>query len=279
MVYGNISKKKTSSYSRTGRKVRKYVPKSKYSNKNKSLTSMIKKITLKTQETKRSMYVNTSHSTLAQSKLIQLDATPLKTSNGANDPNASGYYQNRIGDEVNPVGLSIKFMAALDPRQSQMKLRFLLVKGPQGDIPTLDNLFCGFSYNKQLDSIDTERWTIVAQKYMTITRPNNGVSSTTYGTQSVDQSGWATGMEREIATVSGGVAQWIPKLCKVWVPGYKFGKVLKYQNGSQTPKMFGYTAFVIAYGCEQATDEGVLIPGTSLGRMDDYISTFYFKDA
>jgi len=241
----------------------------------RGLTAMVKRITLGTQETKRSLNVNSAKSTVVQSRLLSLDSVPLRTGNGPNDPETGGLYQNRIGDEVTPVGLKIKFMVALDPRQSQVKFRWMFVKSAFGDVPTTDNLFKGISNNKQLDEIDTERWTVMSQKFFTIYRGNAAVAAPGYTTTVVQQSGSDTGMEYD----GKQNQQWIPKLCTAWIPGVKFGKVLKYQNGSQTPKMFGYHSFLIAYGCDQATDDGIIFSGTSLARMDDYVSTFYFKDA
>lgn len=244
----------------------------------RGLTAMVKRITLGTQETKRSLNVNSAKSTVVQSRLLSLDSVPLRTGNGPNDPDTGGLYQNRIGDEVTPVGLKIKFMVALDPRQSQVKFRWMFVKAPFGDVPTIDNLFKGICTNKQLDEIDTERWTVMAQRFFTIYRGNAATASSTYTTLPVQQSGNDTGTEYGGAS-TGPNGQWIPKLCSVWIPGAKFGKVLKYQNGSQSPKTFGYHSFLIAYGCDQATDDGIIFSGTSLARMDDYVSTFYFKDA
>jgi len=241
----------------------------------KSLVKLIRRVTLKTQETKRSLNVNSAKSTVVQSRLLSLDSVPLRTGNGTSDPETGGLYQNRIGDDVTPVGLKIKFMVALDPRQSQVKFRWMFIKSAFGDVPTTDNLFKGISNNKQLDEIDTERFTIMAQKFFTIYRGNAAVSAPGYTTTIVQQSGSDTGMEYD----GKQNQQWIPKLCSAWIPGSKFGKVLKYQNGSQTPKMFGYHSFLIAYGCDQATDDGIIFSGTSLARMDDYVSTFYFKDA
>jgi len=241
----------------------------------KTVKSMVKRLTLKTQETKRSVNVNAAKSTVVQQTLLLLDGQPLRTSQGVTDPNSSGAMQNRIGDEVTPVGLRIKFMVALDPRQSQVKFRWMFVKGPFADIPNIDNLFVGMCSNKQLDEIDRERWTVMASKTFTIRRGNAAVSAPAYTTTLVQQGGQDTGMEYD----GKQNQQWIPKLCTAWIPGRKFGSVLKYQNAAQVPKMYSYHSFIIAYGCDQATDPTFLVSGTSLARMDDYISTFYFKDS
>lgn len=241
----------------------------------RGLAAMVKKITLKTQETKKTVYVNAERATIIQQSLLNLDINPLKTSNGTNDPETSGLLQNRIGDEVTPVGLSIKFMVTLDTRQSSVNYRFMLIRSAQGDIPSGGTLWTGACNNKQLDPIDTERYTIMVNKPFKITRPNSASVNAVYTTSQVLQSGNPTGMEYGGVTANG----FGTKLVNVWVPGYKFGKVLRYSNGGQVPKTYQYTALLIAYSNDFATDAGIITSGTTLGYMDEYLSRFYFKDA
>lgn len=275
MVFRKSSK--ISKSSKSSRPVQSKIYRKK-SNKNqmvpRGLAAMVKKITLKTQETKRSVYANSDGVDLVHSTLHVLDQKPLKTTNGVSDP-LSVQTLNRIGDQVSPVGLSIKFMVGLTPQQTQCTFLHMLVRGPAGFLPTMDNLFVGAVSNKQIDSIDSEFWTVISRKQFTITRTSSGVGNASSLTSAVNQSGWPTGQYYGSFALQG----FQNRIIKVWVPGYKFGKNLTYNNGSEDIKNYSYTSLIIPYGNNMATDPGIIVSGTTMGKMDDYISTFYFKDA
>lgn len=243
----------------------------------KSLVSLIKKVTLKQAETKRTVYVNAAKSSVLHGDLLVLDSAPLKTSQGTADPDVSGTLSNRIGDSVIPVGLSIKFMCYLDPRQGSMLYRWMLVRSPLGDIPTKSTLFVGASDNKLLDQVDKERYTVLASKFFRITRTNAFIGATDYSQTAVTAGlyGNPTG-----TYYTAGAQDQSPagKLVNLWIPGYKFGKPLQYQNGSQTPKTYQYTSVILGYTNNFATQSATLTTATTIGSMDDYISKFYFKD-
>jgi hypothetical protein len=50
----------------------------------------------------------------------------------------------------------------------------MIVKSAKGDTPAQSTLFNGVSGNKMMDALNTERFTIIYQKYVKMTAPNNG---------------------------------------------------------------------------------------------------------
>ena len=50
----------------------------------------------------------------------------------------------------------------------------MIVKSAKGDTPAQSTLFNGVSGNKMMDALNTERFTIIYQKYVKMTTPNNG---------------------------------------------------------------------------------------------------------
>lgn len=249
---------------------------------NKSLISLIKKVTLKTQETKKGVALNpmvTKTTSIENGEILYLDNSPLYTTQGTADPNTTRT-GNRIGDEVIPVGLSIKFMVGMHYQQSQVRFRWMLIRHTPGDLPVDDTLFqfSSMDVNKQLCAVDTERFTIIAQKNFTINALNRGAGTSTYtGTQIYEGGVIPTGTLYGNPEVNPlGMSC---KTCSVWVPGRKFGKVLKYQNGLGSPKNWSYTSLIIPYSNMYAGVQGLLQGGIKVARMDDYISQFYFKDA
>jgi len=241
----------------------------------KGLTKLIRKVALGTQETKRAYYVNTEHADVDQDALTLLHSSPLYTTQGVKDPETTNV-ECRIGDEVTPVSLSIRFMVALYPQYNVIHFRWLLIRSPQNDIPTKANLFKGLSVNKQLDEIDTERYTIIKQKRFSIRRASSGVSNANNTFSTI-----AEGPLLYTGQVYGGFLTqgYLPKLVNISIPGKVFGKKLKYLSGSPAPKNWQYTSFLLSYNCEQATSDGTGVYGSSVAVMDDYISCFKFKDA
>jgi len=254
-----------------------------YKTNTKALVSLIKKVSLKTQETKKSVALNplTPKATLLENgEITYLDNSPLYTTQGTADPNIART-GNRIGDEVIPVGLSIKFMVGMHYQQSQVRFKWLLIRHSPLDLPVDDSLFTfsSIDVNKQLCSVDTERFTIIAQKTFIINALNRGSGTSTYaGTQIYEQGGIVpTGTVYGNPEVNPlGMAS---RIISVWVPGSKFGKKLRYQNGLGSPKNWSYTSIIIPYSNMYGGVQGLLQGGSKVARMDDYISQFYYKDA
>lgn len=249
---------------------------------NKTVRAVVKRMISKSQETKKSVALNPllpKASTLENGEISYLDNSPLYTAQGTTDP-MNNRLANRIGDEVTPVGLSIKFMVGLHYQQSQCRFRWMLIRHTPGDLPVDDTLFqfSSMDVNKQLCGVDTERFTIIAQKNFTIYANNKGSGTATYsGTQIYDGGVIPTGTLYGNPEVDPlGMAT---KICSIWIPGSKFGKKLRYQNGLASPKGWSYTSIIIPYTNMYAGVQGLLQGGAKVARMDDYISQFYFKDA
>jgi hypothetical protein len=72
-----------------------------------------------------------------------------------------------------------KFFVEGAINRSKVYFRFMLVKMAKGDTLNRTNLFKGIAGNKMIDQINTERFTIVAQKIINVTPPNPGAASLT----------------------------------------------------------------------------------------------------
>ena len=127
------------------------------------------------------------------------------------------------------AGVSIKMMLELNERYSMGTFRIFVVRAARGDTPTKANLFTGLSANKMIDTINTERYSIVASKTVVIRQSATGMRTT--GVVQDVGSGYAVGT----ATTSRA-----SKIVKMWIPGKKFGRNGKiiYENGSSVPKFF-----------------------------------------
>ena len=207
---------------------------------------------------------------------ITLDGHLLETTQGVKDPNTS-HTECRIGDQITLRGCKIKMMVELNERYSDVTFRMLVVKCAKGDTPTRATLFTGLSGNKMLDTINSERYTVIFQKYFKIKAPNHGVSST-------------TGTTAEVGTIlpptDGGIFYANPytmnaisrgtKIIKAWIPGKAFGRngVIQYENNGSQVKFFDYQVLLYAYS-NYSTDQDTWY----VGRCNDYINQLYFTDA
>lgn len=185
---------------------------------------------------------------------------PLFTANGTGDPMAanSGF---RIGDRVTVRGLMIKGMFELALGRSKVHLKMWLVKKSRGDALTRATFFKQDTDNKMLDQINTERYTIVASRYFTISAANPGASSVALNGEPV---------------ASGSVGGQGSKIIKMWVPGRKFGRGgnVTYEDGASVPKFFDYRLVVLAYDW-YGTPQDI----NNVARGNEVFTKLYFKDA
>ena len=96
---------------------------------------------------------------------------------GTQDPNNAGT-NNRIGDEIMLNGVSIKYMVELNERYSDATFRMFVMKKAKGDTLNASTFFTGTSGNKMIDTINTERFTVVKSKTFKI---NNSLVGATDG--------------------------------------------------------------------------------------------------
>lgn len=237
--------------------------------KRMNIPKMVNKILKRKIETKQSTHTIADGQEILHNNFLTLE-TPLtmfQLNNGTTDPMDS--VGTRVGDEVTLKGISMKMMVELNERFSDVTFRFMVIKSAKGDGPTRATLFRGQSGNKMIDGINTERYTIVAQKFFKMKAPNAG----TVGPNNtfVDPPG------------SYGFNSWDPKLSRstkilrIYLPGSKFARngVLKYENGSATQlKFFDYTCVLYAYSNYSTSQDLVLV-----ARVNDYVKTTYYTDA
>lgn len=227
---------------------------------------IVKKALNKNIETKKSNFTVTDGIEIGHNGFVKLNANLLLTSQGTQDPN-SGSGLNRIGDEINLKGVSIKMMVELNERYSDVTFRILIVKCAKGDSPERDTLFNNVSGNKMIDTINTERYTVIAQKWFKIKAPSPGTIGGVY-----------PGAGYNAMNSNEQLISRATKIVKMWIPGKKFTRsgIIKYENGSSQPKFFDYQALIYAYSNYSTLQDPPV--GYYVGRVNDYVQQTFFKD-
>jgi len=168
---------------------------------------------------------------------------------------------NRVGDEINVRGIRIKLFIELPVDRSNTHFRIMLIKGAKGETFDRTTLFKGDSSNKMLDVINTERFTIVAQKIVTVKNSNSTASAINL-----------VGVPSTPANAGIGT-----RLVSMWIPGSKFGKYghVQYENNSFTQvKFFDYRLIVLCYDWFGTPQDANIV-----GRVNEVMTKMYFKDA
>jgi len=152
-------------------------------------------------------------------------------------------------------------------RYSEVTFCLVVIKSSKNNAPNIDRLWQNNSGNKMLDTINTERYTVLHSRYVTIRGGNTGIDST--GVQTVG-SGFATGTP----TVSRA-----SKIVKFFIPGRKFVRNchLQYENGTTQTKFFDYHLILYAYSNFSTVDSGV--GAFNVGRLNDCYIKMHYKDA
>jgi len=166
----------------------------------------------------------------------------------------------RLGDAICVRGVSLKFMFENALERAKVYYRLMVIKCARGDTPTRSTLYKGDANNKMIDIINTERYTIVAQRIFNISCSNQAPVS-------VNASG----------VVSAGTAAGQgTKIVSMWIPGRKFGKGgnVQFENGGVVPKFFDYKVIVVAYDW-YGTPQDV----NTVGKINEGYAKLYFKDA
>lgn len=245
-----------------------------------NIKQMVKQVLNKNLETKKANYSTTDGNEIFHNNFITITPNILATTQGTADPQGPTNQNCRIGDEINLRGVSLKMMVELNERYSDVTFRLMVVKAAKGDAPTRATLFNGLSGNKMLDSVNSERYTVLHQKFFKIKAPNPGVSTTTGGTTAessvlpppaVPNYGIFYGDD-----VGGPKVSRATKIVKVWIPGRKLVRngVVKYEDGSSQVKFFDYHVLLYAYSNYSTSQDVVYV-----GRLNDYVQQLYFKDA
>lgn len=269
-------KKKRAYNKKAVKTYRKYGGKARVLPAVRTIQAAVRRQLAKVVETKRANQTTADGIEIFHNNFTTLNSIMLFTTPGPFDPttNASDC---RIGDEVNLKGLSMKMMIELNERYSDVTFRLLVVKCAKGDVPTRATLFNGLSGNKMIDTLNTERYTVIFQKYFKMTAPNSTASTAT-GTST--QAGTtipplSTGIYYGPG-ISGSILSRATKIIKVWIPGTKFVRsgVLRYEQGSSQPKFFDYHCLLYSYS-NYSTDQDIVY----VARVNDYIQQIFYKDA
>lgn len=237
----------------------------------KALQSAVRRLNVKmnkTIETKRSNISPSDGVEISHNNYVIVTSALLSTSNGTNDPaNAQG---TRIGDQIAIKGLSIRGMLELNERYTNVTFRLLVVRSAKGDTPSRSTLFNGLSGNKMIDTLNTERYTILAQKWIKMEAPNTGNIYASGAGGAPQPSGYA---DTIAATQTFSRAT---RLYKIWIPGSKIvkGGYLTYENESTQPKFFDYHYIIYAY-----SNYTTLQDYWNVGRINDTVIQLYYKDA
>jgi len=177
------------------------------------------------------------------------------------DPMAAGG-MNRIGDQITIKRLYFKFFIENSLSRSKVHFRFMLIKMAKGDTLDRSTFFQNACGNKMIDMYNRERFTIIAQKTVTVHSVNNTASSLNALT------GVVTG---QVAGITGS------RVLTMSIPGKKFGRggKITYENGSTNQvKFYDYRLAVVAYDW-YGTPQDI----NNVGFINDGFVKIYFQDA
>ena len=235
----------------------------------KAIRAAISANNKKFMETKQSVFTSSDGTEIAHNNFITLDNNVLSTSQGTAAPNSS-IFNNRVGDKINLKGCRITMMLELNERFSDVTFRIMVVKCAKGDTPVRATLFNGVSGNKMIDTINKERYTVLAQKWVKMKSPNIASNGAPSG-------GGLTGAGTfDMLNGQQTILSRATKIVKLYVPGKKFvkGGVVTYESGSSQVKFYDYKVLVYAY-----SNYGTLQDVFNVGRVNDYVNQMYFTDA
>lgn len=243
---------------RPTRTIKSYIPLNKVVKRVNNLYRMV--------ETKEATWKTIPNVALPHNNSQQLNdllgnpLNPFRTSQGTGDPMEANQ-GNRIGDQYNVRGVMIKAFFENALARSKVFYRVMLLRGAKGETFSRANLFKGDSDNKMIDQINTERFTIIAQKTFTI--------------NCASQAPTGVGTAGEVTT--GAMAGIGTKVIKMWIPGRKFGRggTIQFENANSSQvKFFDYRIVVLAYDWF-GTPQDI----NNVGRINELYTKCYFKDA
>ena len=234
------------------------------------MRGIVKKEMNRVIESKNGLHSSTDGVEILHNNFVTLTSAILSTTQGTNDPenNSTG---NRIGDQIILKGVNMKFMLELNERYSDVTFRILVVKCARGDTPTRALLFNNLSGNKMMDTINTERYSILAQKYVKLTARNHAtrgadisLAPLNAGTYNVNQAANEELLSRATKIVSMNIK------------GTKFGRggKIQYDTGGTMQKFFDYHVLCYAYS-NYSTSQDIF----NVGRVNEFYSRMTYKDA
>lgn len=229
-------------------------------------------------ETKDNVWKTGTNIALPHNQLYQVLApgsggrlNPLQIDIGAQDAMSVGGGQ-RIGDEVTVSRVLIRGMLENALGRPKVNYRIMVVRSAKGDTPTKATLFRGIAGNKLIDQINTERYSIVASKTITINSGNPMANSVTSAGVPLEAPQLITG------NAAAGIGT---RLFSMTIPGRKFcrnGRV-RYENGSSTQvKFFDFHVMILTYDW-YGTPDDILGVFNDVGKINEMYCKTYYKDA
>lgn len=188
------------------------------------------------------------------------NVNPLFTTAGTGDPLQG--IGNRIGDKVSLKGMAACFFLEGAVGRSKVHFRIMLMKGPRGASFSRADMYKGMAGNKVIDQLNTEKYTIIAQKRFNVEPPNAPPDAFNVVNGEVN------------ASLPAGITG--NKVVKFWIPGRKFGKggTINYENGTDLPKFYDYRWCFLAYDW-YGTPQDV----NTVGFINEGWLKLYYKDA
>lgn len=177
------------------------------------------------------------------------------------DPMAAGG-MNRIGDQITVKRLYFKFFVEASLGRAKVHFRFMLIKMAKGDTLDRTTFFQNACGNKMIDMYNKERFTIVAQKSLTVSASNTVANAINIATGTATAGNYGITGNR-VFTMS--------------IPGKKFGRggKITYENGSTNQvKFYDYRLAVVAYDW-YGTPQDI----NNVGFVNDGFVKIYFQDA
>jgi len=131
-----------------------------------TLQSIAKRLKLvtKTIETKSGVQNISENIGLRHNNIVVINSALLRTQTGTEDVENS--FGNRIGDQIALTSMQFKIMFELNEAFTDVTVRIMVVRSAKGDTPQIGNLFMNQSVNKMLDTFNSERFSILFQKYI-----------------------------------------------------------------------------------------------------------------
>jgi len=182
------------------------------------------------------------------------------------DPMTAGAMRT-IGDAISLRGMKATFFLENNLGRAKVFYRIQLIKGPRG--ADFTQIFKGITGNKMIDQLNTEKFTVIAQRRFTLTPSNNMANGVNTAGEPLD-----------IPSVGGDrTAGQASKIVNFWVPGPKFGKGgnIQYENGSTDLKFYDYRWVMTVYDWF-GTPFNPIAPN-SVGRINEGYIKIYYKDA
>jgi len=212
-------------------------------NKTQNLVSLIKKISLKQQETKHVIRNLLSNTGMQHNVFARVVSNLMYTEQGIGDSGVT--LANRIGDSITPIGIKlyVQLSQPVDRPNVTFKLAVLKFHGavvPPGTVPQT-----GVTGNVMLDPIDTEKCSVLKT--------------------------WTYKSNENYWQGSAATSKIITKFFTLWIPLPRKPYVYASDGGS-TGKMFQ-----LSFCCAAYDSFGTLITDT-VGNIS-LSSQLYFKDA